>query len=81
MNIKSLAWSTLLTIIFSTGITLLGELSKPFKDLLTSLSGHHWVTKSIAILIFFAIMYFLLRNLKEEKDLKKTIILQSKEFR
>ncbi len=69
-NIKALAISTIVTTIAVTLITLIGELSEPFKNLLKNISGHHWTTKSIFSLILFIGLYFLLLRIKDYKDYK-----------
>ena len=68
-NIKSLNYSTLLTICLIVMLTILGELSKSFKTFLTSITGHHWVTKGVVSLIFFVIIYFLIsKTVKDNVD-------------
>ena len=50
-------------------LTILGELSKSFKTFLTSITGHHWVTKGVVSLIFFVIIYFLIsKTVKDNVD-------------
>ena len=60
LNIKALSRSTSLTIILIAVLTTYRELSKPFKELLASITGHHWVTKSVLSVAFFILVYFLL---------------------
>ena len=68
-NIKSLNYSTILTICLIVMLTILGELSKSFKTFLTSITGHHWVTKGVVSLIFFVIIYFLIsKTVKDNVD-------------
>lgn len=69
MKIKALAYSSMLTMILVVFMTVLAELSTAFKTFLTSITGHHWTTKGIFALIFFALSYFILSYLfKETKD-------------
>ena len=69
LNIKSLNYSTVLTICLIVVLTILGELSKSFKTFLASITGHHWVAKSVFSLIFFVIIYFLLsKTVKDGTD-------------
>ncbi len=77
INIKSLNYSTILTVVLIVVLTIWTELSQSFKTFLTGVAGHHWVTKSLFSLIFFVLSYFILANLlkKESKDLKKEVIL------
>ncbi len=74
-NIKSLSYSTILTICLIVIFTIFGELSKSFKTFLDSITGHHWVTKGLFSLIFFIIVYFLIsRIIKDEADSTKHVI-------
>ena len=59
LNMKSLTSSTIYTIVIITLATIISELSKPFKEFLASITGHHWVSKSILSLIFFVLVYYL----------------------
>jgi len=75
LNIKSLNYSTILTICLIVVLTILGELSEFFKTFLTSITGHHWVTKGVFSLIFFVIIYFLTSKIvKDGDDLTRQII-------
>ena len=75
LNIKSLNYSAILTICLIVVLTILGELSKSFKTFLTSITGHHWVTKGVFSLIFFVIIYFLIsKTVKDWADSNHLII-------
>lgn len=54
------------TIFTITVVTLVAELSVPFKDWLKSITGHHWITKSwLSVIVFiltFLIVYALIKN-------------------
>ena len=41
-------------------MTIIGEISSPFKDFLASIPpvNHHWVTKGIISVILFVLLYF-----------------------
>lgn len=41
-------------------LTIIGELSAPFKDFLQSVTGHHWVTKGIFSFVLFVVLLFIL---------------------
>lgn len=62
MNLKSLSDSTTYTLALITVVTIASELSKPFKEILASLTGHHWVTKSVLTIVFFASCYYILEK-------------------
>jgi|SRR3989344_7182518 len=75
LNIKSLNYSTILTICLIVVLTILGELSESFKTFLTSITGHHWVTKGVFSSIFFVIIYFLIsRTNKDGAELTRQVI-------
>lgn len=65
---KSLNISTLITVWFIVVITLLSEVSSPFKDFLTGVTGHHWVTKGVFSLVLFVLLYLLLVKIVKESD-------------
>ena len=78
LNCRAVTVSVLLTIVFVTILTIAGEFSELFKGLLGSVTGHHWVTKSVFSVLFFTAVYFALTFLKETdepyKDVKYVII-------
>tara|TARA_Y100000310_G_scaffold28141_1_gene26788 strand:- start:3189 stop:3488 length:300 start_codon:yes stop_codon:yes gene_type:complete len=78
-NLKALNNSTILTVLFITFMTIVGEINKPFKEFLASITGHHWLTKSVLSVVFFVIAYALLsktkKELNTEKDISHTIII------
>jgi hypothetical protein len=79
-NIK-LAYSSViasaLVIIFTTVVTIWAELSPTLKNILKSFSGHHWVSKSILVVLIYlvalAIFYFLPKSINPNA-LSKSII-------
>ncbi len=79
INIRAIILSSIVVVIATTLITILGELLKPFKDLLTIPTGHHWVTKSIlAFLIFIILIFIFGKEIKDRKeDLWKEVKLLS----
>ncbi|OGN27340.1 MAG: hypothetical protein A2941_01840 [Candidatus Yanofskybacteria bacterium RIFCSPLOWO2_01_FULL_49_17] len=48
-----------IAVIFIAVITIWAELSPALKAALKTLSGHHWLTKSIAIVIVYILVSFL----------------------
>lgn len=59
INRVSLAAQT--TIIFISALTIIAEISEPLKSTLTSLSGHHWLSKSLLSLLFFGVTLICLK--------------------
>lgn len=66
LNIRSLSYSTTLTIIFVVMLTLWSEISKSLKTFLASITGHHWVTKGVFSLVFFVIVYFVISRTRKD---------------
>ncbi|MBI4692333.1 MAG: hypothetical protein HY773_02780 [Candidatus Terrybacteria bacterium] len=72
IHIKSLGWSTMGTIGLITVMTIWGELSKPFKDFLVGITGHHWTAKGVFSLVFFILVYFIFSKLSDDSlDIKR----------
>ena len=67
MNSKSAGISAILTIILTVFMTVYSEINADFKNLLASLLGHHWVTKSVIVVVFFFILANLIRVKPNEK--------------
>lgn len=81
--------SAVVTIVFITAITIAGELYKvvgadgkmvnPIKDYLKALHGHHWVGKGVWAVALFVILscilYFTLRNKKDDRSIAWTLSL------
>jgi hypothetical protein len=67
-------FSAVLTIIIIGSMIIIHELDSPFKVFLNSLTGHHWVTKSVfaAVLfpLFSAIFYLVLGSEKARKAMR-----------
>lgn len=69
LNSKALIISTVGVLWLIVGMTLLGEVSEPFKSFLVQFAGHHWVGKGgIAVAAFFA-LYVLFKKSKESEDI------------
>ncbi|MCL4376976.1 MAG: hypothetical protein M1409_01140 [Actinobacteria bacterium] len=59
-NVKALSISAIVSIGIVTIITLIGEFSAPFLNGLKTMTGHHWVTKSIIGMVVFIIFSIIL---------------------
>lgn len=70
-NISAMSISTIATIVLIVIITVYSELNQSFKDFLKNLAGHHWITKGIISLIFFILVYFILKNKLKESNVNK----------
>jgi hypothetical protein len=65
-HIKGLFCSTWIVLIFVTLSTLVGELHTPFKSLLASLTGHHWVSKGVLSAVIFFVCWFLFSKFTQD---------------
>ena len=62
-RIRSMSFATIVTIIFVTVVTIAAEFSEVFKNFLKSITGHHWITKSVmAFVLFFAVYLFVKKS-------------------
>lgn len=76
MNTKALVWAAALTIALVALVTIGSELSASLKQFLSSISGHHWIGKSVLSLVFFGVLYMLFSKLSEDSfSLKDTWLL------
>jgi len=75
MKIKALAHSTTITVALITIMTVVSELSKPFKELLANLGGHHWVGKGLVSAIVFILGYFILASILKKSEEDKAIMM------
>lgn len=55
-------------IIFVVVSTIYSEISAPFKALLTSAFGHHWIAKSILSILIFGILFYYFTHHSREKN-------------
>jgi len=73
MNARALTRSAALTIALIAAATIGSELSASFKDLLTTIGGHHWIGKSVLSIVFFGLLYLVFsRFMDEDLSLKDT---------
>jgi hypothetical protein len=75
------AYSASLSIVAVIAMTLGTEYSAPFKTWLTGFTGHHWITKSWASLIVFAVMFAIIalanKGVDQYQTRKSLIVLQT----
>lgn len=75
LNVKALLRSAVCVVWLVVGMTLVSEMSAPFKAFLAGLAGHHWVAKSIISAAAFVVFYFLLRKSDEQKGILGSAIV------
>lgn len=56
-SIYTSACSAAVTIIVVVAMTIVAELSVPFKNWLAGFTGHHWVTKSLVSILLFVLLF------------------------
>ena len=61
--IYSSAIAASVNIIAVTVVTIWAELVPGFKSVLASLTGHHWITKSLMVVVLFPVVLWLVRGL------------------
>ena len=61
MNNFKLIWASALAAIITgiavAGVTIVSDLYVPLKDMLKTLTGHHWITKSLGSIILYLILW------------------------
>ncbi len=72
-KIKSMGFATTFVIVFITAITLFAELFEGFKNILKSITGHHWITKSVFSFVLFFGIYFFSKFSDEKIDILKEV--------
>ena len=76
MNTKALIRAAALSIALVAIATIGSELSAAFKQLLSSIGGHHWIGKSVLSLLAYGVLYFVFSKFSDAKfTLKDTWIL------
>jgi hypothetical protein len=68
-KIAAAAWSASITMIVIVAVIIAAEYVASFNAFLTSLTGHHWVTKSVFEVILFVVL-FLIFGFTMKKDKK-----------
>jgi O-antigen/teichoic acid export membrane protein len=59
LSMSVLAVAIILTVIAVVTVTIIAEVYAPLKELLTRLTGHHWITKGLMALAVFALTVLL----------------------
>lgn len=77
-KIAAAAWAANVTMIILVAIIILAEYVKPFKDFLASLTGHHWVTKSVFDALLFVVLFVILGMvMKKQKKESIRVVLST----
>ena len=69
-KISAAAWSASITMITMVAVILMAEYVASFNTFLASLTGHHWVTKSVLDVVLFVVL-FLVLGMVMKKDKKE----------
>lgn len=74
------ACSAAVTIAAVVAMTIGAEISAPFKSWLAGLTGHHWVTKSWASIVIFALFFYAFqsanKNISASEARKALVVLE-----
>ena len=76
MNSKAITRAAAVTIALIAAATIGSELSATFKQLLSTIGGHHWIGKSVLSVVFFGLLYLVFANVSDDSfALKDTGVL------
>ena len=67
MNSKALTRAAAVTIALIAAATIGSELSGAFKQLLSSIGGHHWIGKSVLSMVFFVLLYLFFSKASDDR--------------
>ena len=76
MNSKAITRAAATTIALIAVATISSELSAGFKQLLSTIGGHHWIGKSVLLVACFGLLYLVFTKLSDDRfALKDTSLL------
>jgi len=76
MNSKALTRAATVSIALIAAATIGSELSAAFKQLLSSIGGHHWIGKSVLSVVVFGLLYLVFSKISDRRfTLKDTGLL------
>ena len=76
MNSKAITRAAAVTIALIAAATIGSELSATFKQLLSTIGGHHWIGKSVLSVVFFGLLYPVFTKVSDDSfTLKDTGLL------
>lgn len=67
MNSKAITRAAAATIALIAVATIGSELSATFKQLLSSIGGHHWIGKSVLSIVFFGLLYLVFSKVSDHR--------------
>jgi hypothetical protein len=67
MNSKAITRAAAVTIALIAVATIGSELSATFKQLLSSIGGHHWIGKSVLSIVFFGLLYLVFSKVSDNR--------------
>ena len=76
MNSKALTRAAAVSIALIAAATIGSELSAAFKQLLSSIGGHHWIGKSVLSVVVYGLLYLVFSKISDRRfTLKDTGLL------
>ena len=76
-KIAAAAWAANITIVAMVAIIIIAEYVAPFKDFLKSVTGHHWVTKSLFEAILFVALFLVIGIVSKKKKKEEVRVVLS----
>ena len=67
MNPKAITRAAAVTIALIAVATIGSEQSATFKQLLSSIGGHHWIGKSVLSVVFFGLLYLIFSKVSDKR--------------
>jgi hypothetical protein len=67
MNSKAITRAAAVTIALIAVATIGSELSATFKQLLSSIGGHHWIGKSVLSVVFFGLLCLVFSKVSDNR--------------
>jgi hypothetical protein len=71
MNSKAITRAAAATIALIAAATIGSELSAAFKQLLSTIGGHHWIGKSVLSVVFFGFLYLVFSKISDDSFVLK----------
>ena len=71
----SSAWAAIISVLFVVVITIWADLAPALKDWLKSVTGHHWVTKSLGVVLVYLVALFLFYVFGKEGNTRRALNL------
>jgi len=75
IHTTALSYAILVSVWLTVLLTIASEISAPLKSGLVILTGHHWTSKGVVLVLAFFLTYFLLRKKEDASDIARSVRL------